>query len=312
MTATVLITTSSFGTPEALPKDRLRQEGFHVQENPWRRTLTEAEVSALLRQHRPVGVIAGLEPLTAVVLREAASHLRVISRCGVGLDNVDVAVATQLGIAVYNTPEALTQAVAELTVGLILDLVRGITASDRQIRAGRWQKSTGFLLHELTVGIVGLGRIGKRVGALLRAFDAGVIGSDLAPDAVWALQHDVRLMGADELLRQADVVTLHVPGAADGRPPLIGARELGLMKQGSYLINTSRGGLVDEAALVAALTAGRLAGAAVDTFAREPYDGPLRQAARAVLTPHIGSYARAARIRMERDAVDNLLRGLRA
>jgi len=307
-----LISTSSFGAHDPRPTALLRDAGLLVYDNPWGRTLTEDEVRRLLLRHQPAGLIAGVEPLTAAVLQEAAGHLKVISRCGAGLDNVDLQAAERCGIAVYATAEAPAAAVAELTVGLILDLVRGITASDRQIRAGRWQKSTGFLLQELTVGIVGLGRIGKRVGALLRAFDAGVIGSDLAPDAVWALQHDVRLMGADELLRQADVVTLHVPGAADGRPPLIGARELGLMKQGSYLINTSRGGLVDEAALVAALTAGRLAGAAVDTFAREPYDGPLRQAERAVLTPHIGSYARAARIRMERDAVDNLLRGLRA
>ena len=311
MPSPILITTSSFGAQDAAPKRRLEDAGLQVYENPWRRTLTEAEVDALLRQHRPVGLIAGVEPLTAAVLREVASHLKVISRCGVGLENVDVATAARLGIAVYNTPEAPVHAVAELTVGLILDLVRGITASDRQLRASRWNKSSGFLLNELTIGIVGLGRVGRRVATLLRAFEATLIASEIAPDASWAVQHCVRLMSADELLRQADVVTLHVPLAADGRP-ILGARELGLMKPGSYVVNTSRGGVVDESALAMALRAGQLAGAAIDTFSREPYEGPLCGIDQTVLTPHIGSYARAARIRMEREAVENLLEGLRA
>lgn len=308
---TVLITTSSFGTHDLQPSASLHEAGHTVHANPFGRTLTEAEIGRLLKQHQPIGLIAGLEPLTASVLQEAAAYLKVISRCGAGLDNVDVEAARRCGMSVYATMEAPAQAVAELTVGFMLDLARGVTAADRTLRAGQWRKSAGFLLSELTIGIVGLGRIGKRVASLLRGFEAPLIGTDPSPGAnAWATQHAVAMMALEEVLCRADIVSLHVPGAS-GRPPLIGERQLRLMKPDAFLINTARGGLVDEVALVEALNGGRLAGAAIDTFSHEPYDGPLRQAERAVLTPHIGSYARAARRRMEQEAVENLLQGLR-
>ena len=309
MTATVLITTSSFAVQDDAPRRRLEDAGVQVCENPWRRTLTEPEVSALLRQHRPVGVIAGLEPLTAVVLREAAPHLRVISRCGVGLDNVDVATATQLGIAVYHTPQAPTQAVAELTIGLLLDLLRQISQSDRRLKEGQWIKPLGMLVSELTIGLVGLGRIGKRVAELCQAFGAKVIASDPAADPEWSRGHQVPVVPLEVLLREADVVSLHVSWAP-GQPALIDAAALAQMKQGSFLINTSRGGVVDESALVQALRSGHVAGAAIDTFEQEPYQGPLLDVDGVICTPHVGSYARGARVHMEREAVENLLRGL--
>ena len=307
---TILITTSSFGAQDAEPKRLLRASGLAVQENPFRRTLTEPEVAALLRAHRPVGVIAGVEPLTSAVLEAAAGHLKVISRCGAGLDNVDLRKAAELGIAVHHTPEAPSQAVAELALGCMVNLIRELPQADRRLRAGIWSKPMGFLLGELVVGIVGLGRIGKRVAALVRAFGAEVIATDPVWDAAWAREHEVAQAALPELLPQADLVTLHASPPLSEAAPLIGRAELARMKRGAYLINVSRGGLVDECALHEALRSGHLKGAALDTFAREPYDGPLRELENTLLTPHLGSYARAARTRMEREAAQNLLRGL--
>lgn len=305
----VLITTASFDQAGAGTTDLLRQEGLTVHENPFGRSLTEAEVSALITEHRPVALIAGTEPLTAAVLQAAVPHLKVIARCGVGLENVDVATAVQLGIAVSNTPEAPSQAVAELTIGLMLDLLRQISVSDRRLRAGQWTKPLGVLVGELTVGLVGLGRIGKRVAGLCQAFGATIIASDPNPDLEWSRRHQVPVVPLDELLGRADLVSLHVSWAS-GRTALIDAAALSRMKRGSFLINTSRGGAADQSALAQALASGHLAGAAIDTFEHEPYEGPLLQIDRVICTPHLGSYARGARIRMEREAVENLLRGL--
>ena len=305
---TILITTSSFGAQDAEPKTLLRTSGLAVQENPFRRTLTESELSTLLHTHRPVGLIAGVEPLTAAVLEAAASHLKVISRCGAGLDSVDLQKAAALGIAVYNTPEAPSQAVAELALGCLLNLIRELPQADRRLRAGTWSKPMGFLLGELVVGVVGLGRIGKRVATLVRAFGADVIATDPVWDLAWAGEHQVARATLQELLHRVDVVTLHVSPVPSA--PLIGAAELAQMKRGAYLINVSRGGLVDERALHEALRSGHLKGAALDTFEREPYDGPLRELENVLLTPHLGSYARAARNGMEREAAENLIRGL--
>jgi len=307
----ILITTSSFGSLDSGPKDLIEAVGFALRENPFGRTLTEGEVRALLEEHKPVGMIAGVEPLTAGVLQGAAEHLKVISRCGAGLDSVDSKSAKELGIAVYNTPDAPCEAVAELTVGMMLCLIRNINGSDRLVRSGNWKKPMGFLLGELTVGILGLGRIGKRVAVLVSRFGARVVAADIVSDEAWAKQHGVRLMGRTELLQVADIVSLHLPYSSGDLHHVIGATQLASMKPGSYLLNTSRGGLVDEQALFESLKSGHLRGASLDTYEQEPYRGPLCELDNVILTPHVGSYARAARVRMESEAVTNLIKGLK-
>jgi D-3-phosphoglycerate dehydrogenase len=212
-----------------------------------------------------------------------------------------------MGIVVRNTPEALTDAVAELTLGGLLSVLRQIGRMDRDMHAGAWERQMGGLLRGRTVGIVGLGRIGRRLAELLHPFEVRIIASDRAPDAGVAAHLGVTYVELDELLAESDVVTLHMPGMDE---PLIGERELALMKPGAILINASRGGLVDEAALHAAITEDRLAGAYLDTFATEPYDGPLRDLPTVLLTPHAGSYAAEARERMETEAVQNLVDAL--
>lgn len=297
----VFISTSSFAKYDALPLKLLKDAGIDVQVNPYRRKLTPDECLNLYKDID--GLIAGTEALTAEILK-SATNLKVISRCGVGMDNIDLAAAKRHGIQVFNTPGSPTIAVAELTIGLILSLLRHIPCSDRDIRTGKWQKRMGNLLQGKKVGIVGFGRIGQKVAELVLGLGAQVIYCDPAVDKAGYTP-----MSLDKLLSQSDIVSLHVSGGEDA--PLLGDKELRSMKQGSYLINCARGGMVDEDALYQVLQEGWLAGAAVDVFDEEPYTGALAKLDNVILTPHIGSYAIESRVEMETQAAKNLIEGLK-
>ena len=301
---TIIATTSSFATESPELVELIEKNSLKIILNPWGRKLNEEELSKLLEEHKPVGILAGIEPITRSALTKARDHLRVISRVGVGWDNVDRECAEQLGILVYRTEGVLTQAVAELTIGLILSALRSISSNDRLIRQGQWQKTMGGLLCGKTVGIIGFGNIGQRVGELITAFGAEVIYYDPAPTSVpWA-----KAVSLPELLTQAEIVTIH----ASGKQRIIGQEELAkVCKRGVILVNTARGELIDERALQDCLLKGRMGYACLDVFENEPYCGPLCSLDNVILTPHIGSYAKEARVFMERTAVDNLLKGLR-
>ncbi len=305
--ARVFISTSSFVQYDASPLKLLTDAGMEVQLNPYQRKLTPDECLNLYKGID--GLIAGTESLTAEILK-SASKLRVISRCGAGADNIDMGVAKELGIKVFTTPDAPTQAVAELTIGLMLDLLRAISMQDHQLRSGEWQKNMGKLLSGKTLGILGLGRIGRKIVELTQPFNLKYIAWDISPDRQFAGKYSIEFIGLDELLSRADIVTIHLPYAPE-LEGAIGERELTLMKREAFLLNTARGGLVDEAALYRALKEKRIAGAALDVFEQEPYTGPLRQVDNIILTPHIGSYAREARVEMEVQAAKNLLEGLK-
>lgn len=300
---TIAVSVSSFGVANSGPRDQLEAAGAQLVENPFGRTLSEEEAAELVRDAD--GLIAGTEPLTATVLG-GAPRLRAISRVGIGTDNVDLQAAARLGIAVFNTPDAVTEAAAELTVGGILAVLRHLQWMDAELRAGRWSRKMGTLLSGKTVGIVGMGRVGKRVATLLEPFGVELLGYDIFPDREWASTHAVTLAPLDDLLERADVVTIHTSKTPD-IGPVLGPTELSTLKEGAVLVNTARGGLVDEAALLEGLGSGRLGGAYLDVFAEEPYTGPLRELPNVVLTPHAGSYAHEARARMESEAVGQLL-----
>jgi D-3-phosphoglycerate dehydrogenase len=210
-----------------------------------------------------------------------------------------------------NTPEAPAEAVAELTIGFILALIRNISSHDRDVHAGDWTKRMGLLLSETTIGIIGLGRIGKRVAAFLEKLGPNILASDCAPDHAWLSAHQVTLVSPEEILPASDVVSLHLPSASGEMHHYMNGDRFRRMKPGSFLINTSRGALVDELALCSALDAGHLAGAALDVFEHEPYSGQLRDYPNVILSPHSGSYARATRTRMEMEAASNLLIALK-
>jgi D-3-phosphoglycerate dehydrogenase len=205
-----------------------------------------------------------------------------------------------------NTPDAPTKSVAELTVGLILSVLRNIAETDANIRMGKWKRPMGRLLGAQTAGIVGCGRIGTAVARLLGSFGTELIGYDPC-----IREHQfISLEPLEQLLAKADIISLHLPYAKDLHH-LFNREMIGKMKRGAVIINTSRGGLIDEGALHDALVSCHLSGAGIDTFETEPYTGALVSLPNVVLTPHIGSYAKEARIKMERDAVLNLLAALK-
>jgi len=298
----ILVSPTSFGRCGSQPLDLLEKNNYDVILNPFDRKLTPDEIIKLGRDC--VGIIAGVESLNAKVL-ESLPYLRCISRCGSGIDNVNLKKAEELNIVVKNTPYGPTRAVAELTIGLIFDVLRQISSRDRSIRNGKWNKEMGFLLRDKTVGVLGLGRIGRNVAELLLKLDTNVIGSDINPDKEWLKKTKIPLFSFDELIKKSDVLCIHV--SSSNNEYLIGKKELNSMKKDSYIVNLSRGGIVDEKALYDVLKNKHLAGAAVDVFQQEPYTGPLTELDNIVLTPHVGSYAKESRLEMEIEAVQNLL-----
>ncbi len=302
MRAGVVITTSTFAEYDKAPLDILKKEGLKIALNPYRRKLNPDETIKLCAG--AAGIIVGTERLDEAILKKLSS-VKVISRCGAGLDNVNLRAAAMLGMKVYNTPDAPMPAVAELTVGLILNLLRRVREMDEAVKRGKWDKKMGSLLRGKKVGIIGFGRIGGSVASILKAF-----GCSMAYYDPFVSSHSAA--GAKKttlvrLLRDSDIVTIH----ANSDKKLLGEAEINLMKKGAWLVNTSRGGVVDESALYGALESGRLAGAALDVFQKEPYDGPLKKLKNVILTPHIGSYALESRVKMEIESVRNLLKGLR-
>jgi D-3-phosphoglycerate dehydrogenase / 2-oxoglutarate reductase len=299
MSNKVLLGPSTFAQADAGPLEMLRSAGLEVIPNPHGRKLTKDEITSLL-EPEVVGLIAGLEPLDRDVL--SSSRLKVVSRVGSGMANVDMAAAKELGIKVYGTPDAPTTAVAELTIGGLLALLRQIPLRDRKMRGGEWHKTLGGQLRGRHLVVVGCGRIGRRVAELARAFGARTSGVDPVAESTPALP----MIGLDEALAAADVVSLH----ASGSEVLLTRERMASMKDGALILNAGRGELIDEQALLDALDSGRIAGAWLDVFRKEPYSGPLTERDNVVLTPHVGSYTAECRVEMEREAVENLLAGL--
>ena len=299
----VLTSPSSFGQISEKPYKILEDNGFDLIKNPFGRKLTEDEVIDIAQDC--VGIVAGVEPLTARVM-DALPNLKCISRVGVGMDSVDLDAAKQRGIKVVNTPDGPTRAVAELTLGLTFSLLRKIHTADANMKNNIWKKETGNLIFNKKIGILGLGRIGKTTALLFKGLGNEVAGYDLYPDKEWLMNNNIQLLSFEKLLSESDIITVHIPAASDGKP-VINNKLISLMKPNAYLVNVSRGGVVDEQALYDALREKNIAGAAVDVFSKEPYEGELLNLTNVVLTPHLGSYAAEGKLQMEIDAVNNLL-----
>ena len=294
----VLITTSSFG------KDAiqiLEQSGFEVINNPYKRKITQIELTSLLEG--VWCVIAGLEQYDYDILSK--SELKVISRCGSGLSNIDLNVAKKLNIAVYNTPEGPTQSVAELTIGCLLTLIRDVPNVNNLMHTGKWEKVTGHLLKDMKVLLIGYGRIGKTVARILDAIGAKILVFDPFVSGK-NIPENFTKVDLDGGIKIADVITLH----SSGKDLIIGQKEFNLMKRGVYILNVARGGLIDEDSLEKGIISGKISGAWLDTFEREPYKGPLSKYEQVILTPHIGSYTIQGRKTMEMDSVKNLINGI--
>ncbi len=299
----ILVTLSTFGAYSEAPIRRLEQSGFSFQLNPSGRRMTPREVAAA--GPRCKGVVAGVERYSDETLSKMP-HLKCISRCGAGIDNIDPAAAERLGISVLNTPDEPTAAVAELTLAMMLALLRRMPAVDAQMHSGRWQRVTGNLLAGKTVGLIGLGRIGKRVAELVSAFGAAAMGTDPCPDETWARAHAVELVTLSELLSRADIVANHASGLS-GHPLFLDAGTFARMKRGSWFINMARGDMIDDRALNEAVASGHLSGAGLDVYPQEPYSGPLCRNDKVILSPHQATLTVETRNAMELRAVENLI-----
>ncbi len=303
MARTLAITTSGFYMANPLLRD-LEAEGWSIVRNPFGRKMTEDEVSKLLQESGAEAMVAGVEPLTDRVFAENP-QLRVISRCGSGLDSVDVAAAEARGIALSRTPEAPAEAVAELTISLAIAVLRRVGEADRLIRQGEWHALMGRSYGRSRIGIVGLGHVGSRVAKVSVVLGSEVGYTDLHVDNPAYERFD----DVEKLAEWADVLTIHLPHDEDTHNT-VNEKILTALGPGGVIINTARGGLVDEEALYRALRDGRLAGAALDVFAEEPYRGPLTEFPNVLLTCHMGSYAKQVRAAMETEALRNAMNHL--
>ena len=286
---------------EAVAIERLRAAGLDVAEP---RGLQGAALAGALAGTSAL-VVRGATKVTAEVIAGAPS-LRVVVRAGTGLDNVDVAAAERARVVVRNTPAANSVSVAELVFGLLLAFERHLPAASADLRGGKWEKTkyAGRELAGRTLGLVGFGRIGREVASRARAFGMEVVAYDPLLTHWPAGFEWAKRVALDDLIREADVLSLHLPLTRETRG-LIGAAELARMKEGALLVNAARGGVVDEAALHAALLAGRPRGALLDVFATEPAAGnPLLELPNVLATPHLGASTREAQVRAGLEAAE--------
>lgn len=303
----VLVTPRSLTRAPGPEVATLKAAGCEVVLGPAGRQPTEDELVALVPGC--AGYLAGVEPVTRRVL-EAADALQVISRNGAGTDTIDVAAAEERGVQVERAGGANARGVAELTLTLLLSALRHVPHSSAALSAGRWERELGREAAGLALGVVGTGAIGRQVLALGRALGMRTLASDVAPPADLLADPDLTFLGVDELVAAADVLTLHCPPPADGRP-LVGAAQLATARPGLVLINTARAALVDLAAVEAALDDGSLGGFATDVFDPEPPEpSSLLAHPRLIATPHIGGYTGESVSRAGAAAVENLLRVL--
>ncbi len=289
MATKILISLSWADRVPAAPQaiERLRTKGWEVVFNTSGGNLSEAALVQALPGI--AGVVAGSDKFTARAL-DAADSLKVISRVGVGFDAIDLAAATGKGIVVTTSPvQELFEAMADMTFGLMIGISRAIPQLDRTLRAGKWMRIMGPHLFGQTLGIVGLGRIGKEVAKLAKAFRMRILCYDVVKDEAFAAEQGLVYVDLPELLKEADYVSIHTPLTPATRG-LLNRERLAMMKPTAYLINTSRGPVVDEEALYWALTNKVIAGAASDVFQKEPVDptNPLLQLDNFVGSPHVG------------------------
>ena len=302
----IFIATSSFSENSGKPLELLKKHNLTIKVNPLNRKLTPEEL--IYYGGDALGIIAGTESYSKSMI-EQLKELKIISRLGKGMDNIDINVAKQKGIKVYKTKITPALAVAELVLGLMLDLARKISHQNNTLKSGTWKKEMGNLLHGKTLGIIGMGTIGKTLVKLVKGFNFNIMAFDLFQDEQFAKKYGVNYCDLDTLLSESDIISIHL-NLTDETNQLMNATQIRKMKQGSILINASRGEMIEEEVLYKALKEKRIFGAGLDVFNDEPYSGPLTGLDNVILTPHIGSYAKELRIQMEIEATENLIRGL--
>jgi len=284
----VVVASRSFGKAQPEGAELLLQAGFSLKYLPGDRSAHE-ELATSMEEDETIAVIAGAEPITGEMIN-ASPNLRIITMHGVGLNHIDSDTAEGRGIVVKAVPGGNSEAVADLTWGLILAVSRRICIADSETRKGNWGKYFGTSVDQKTLGIIGFGYIGKAVARRALGFDMNVLAYDVFQDVETAAKLNVNFVDKQTILSKSDIITLHIPLLPQTRH-FIGADELKLMKSTAILVNVSRGEIVDEAALVTALIEEKILGAGLDVFTEEPLPvgHPLTLASNTVLTPHIGA-----------------------
>jgi len=305
----ILISSRSFGKVNSEAVNLLKKEGFKVIVNEEGKKLTENKILKIIDNNNIVGIIAGTEKISKKII-DSAKDLSVISRYGVGLDNVDLKYAEKKNILVFNTPEAPSISVAELTLTMILNLIKKINKLDKKLKDGNWHPELGYLLSNKTIGILGLGRIGKKLVEFLFPFNVNILVYDTKPDNLFISKWNLKKVSFERLIKESDVISLHLP-LSEKTKYLIDKKELSMMKKNAILINTSRGGIVNEEALYNSLKNDQIYGAAIDAFENEPDIGKLKNIDNIILTPHIGTFTVETRKDMEIESVNNLIGGLK-
>ena len=304
----VLISTVPFARRDVTPLQTLSNAGIDYVVNPLGRKFKREELYREIANYD--GLIAGTEVIDKKIIKRA-ENLKIIARVGIGLDNVDLIAARDSGVQVCYTPDAPSPAVAELTVAMMLTMLRQVHVSNQQMHSGVWHRYFGRRLSQCSVGIIGVGRIGKRVLKLLSGFDIeNIYVNDI--DNKVALEESDRIVFTDKesMYEQADIISIHVPLTEETRS-MIGDREFSIMKEDAIVVNTSRGGIIDETALFNALNANQISGAAIDVFETEPYEGNLKQLENCLLTAHMGSMSVDCRTQMEIEATEDTVRFLK-
>ena len=305
--ANILIATSPFGETGRKSLNILEESGHKLIFNPLGRRLKKGEVSEFI--HKVDAVIAGTEPYNEETLKNAV-NLKVISRVGIGLDGVDLNYCQNHNIKVTYTPEAPSDGVAELTVANILNLLRHIHASDHSVREGAWNRLMGRLVREVTIGILGVGKIGSRVINLLEPFQPKkILANDINKNLYETRYPHTEWCDIETLIKNSDIISVHIPMNKENKQ-FIDRNMISKMKTGAMLINTARGLIIDEEALTDALLQRHLGGAALDVFKNEPYEGVLVNLDNVILTAHIAASAKESRFKMELGAAEDCLRVL--
>ena len=305
--AKALITTVPFGEKNRFPLEMLENAGIEYLVNPLNKKLTEDQMIELVADFDVI--IAGTEPITEKVMKRA-SNLKHISRVGIGLDSVDLMAAKRRGIRVSYTPDAPAPAVAELTLGMMLTLLRSMHVSNAQMHQYKWERIFGRRLAEITVGIIGVGRIGARVLRRTKAFGTPqILVNDIMPNYELNREFKLEWVTKEQIYKEADLISLHLP-LTHLTKNMIRREQLFSMKPDAIIINTSRGGIINERDLYDVMIAGHLGGAAMDVFEHEPYSGKLSEIERCLLTAHMGSMSVDCRTRMEIEATEEVVRFL--
>jgi len=303
----VLISTAPFAVRDKTPLQILEDAGIDYVINPLGRKFKGEEIYNEIAGYD--ALIAGTEVIDKRTITRS-DKLKLIARVGIGLDNVDLLAARNHGVDVCYTPDAPSPAVAELTITMILTMLRQAHISNYQMHAGVWHRYFGRRLSKCTVGVIGVGRIGKRVINHLLGFDVeNILVNDLDKSISVRDPDKIQWRDKEFIYREADIITIHVPLTAETKG-MIQEPQFSIMKEDAIVVNTARGGIIDEDALFDALKAGKISGAAIDVFEREPYQGKLRQADNCLLTAHMGSMSIDCRTRMEIEATEDTVRYL--